>query len=54
MYILVKVYCNRTPSGSGKYVGFGLRSETGADTTTVVVDIRLPDVPSPVSQQIPK
>ena len=27
---------NRTPSGSGKYIGFGLRIETGAERTTNV------------------
>ena len=32
----------RTPSGSGKYVGFGLRIETGAERTTMIVDI--PDI----------
>ena len=26
----------RTPSGSGKYIGFGLRIETGAERTTIV------------------
>ena len=26
----------RTPSGSGKYIGFGLRIETGAERITVV------------------
>ena len=30
-YILVKVY-----SGCGKYIGFGLRIETGAERTTIV------------------
>ena len=29
----------RTPSGSGKYIGFGLRIETGAERTTIIVDI---------------
>ena len=29
----------RTPSGSGKYIGFGLKIETGADRTTVIEDI---------------
>ena len=26
----------RTPSGSGKYIGFGLRIETGGEMTTIV------------------
>ena len=26
----------RTPSGSGKYIGFGLKIETGAESTTIV------------------
>ena len=26
----------RTPSGSGKYIGFGSRIETGAERTTIV------------------
>ena len=26
----------RTPSGSDKYIGFGLRTETGAERTTIV------------------
>ena len=26
----------RTPSGSGKYIGFGLRIETGVERTTIV------------------
>ena len=31
---------NRTPCGSGKYIiGFGLRIETVAERTTIVVDI---------------
>ena len=31
----------RAPSGSGKYIGFGLlmRIETGAERTTIIVDI---------------
>ena len=29
----------RTPSGSGKYIGFGSRNETGAERTTIIVDI---------------
>ena len=29
----------RTPSGSGKYIGFGLRIETVAERTTIIVDI---------------
>ena len=29
----------RTPSGSGKYIGFGLRIETRAERTTIIVDI---------------
>ena len=31
----------RTPiiSGSGEYTGFGLRIETGAERTTIIVDI---------------
>ena len=29
----------RTPSGSGKYIEFGLRIETGAERTTIIVDI---------------
>ena len=28
-----------TPSGSGKYIKFGLRIETGAERTTIIVDI---------------
>ena len=28
----------RTPSGSGKYIEFGLRIETGAERTTIIVD----------------
>ena len=28
-----------TPSGSGKYIGFELRIETGAKRTTIIVDI---------------
>ena len=28
-----------TPSGSGKYIRFGLRIETGAERTTIIVDI---------------
>ena len=27
----------RTPSGSGKYIGFGLRIETGAERTTIII-----------------
>ena len=30
---------NGTPSGSGKYVRFGLNIETGAERDTIVVDI---------------
>ena len=26
-------------SGSGKYIGFGLRIETGTERTTIIVDI---------------
>ena len=26
-------------SGSGKYIGFGLRIETGSERTTIIVDI---------------
>ena len=26
----------RTPSGGGKYIGFGLRIETGTERTTIV------------------
>ena len=29
----------RTPSGSGKYIGFGLRIETGAERTVDIFDI---------------
>ena len=29
----------RTPSGSVKLTGFGLRIETGAERTTIIVDI---------------
>ena len=29
----------RTPSGSGKYVGFAVRIEIGADSTTIIVDV---------------
>ena len=29
----------RTPSSSGKYMGFGLRIETGTGRTTIIVDI---------------
>ena len=29
----------RTPSGSGKYIGFELRIETMAERTTIIVDI---------------
>ena len=29
----------RTPSDSGKYIEFGLRVETGAERTTIIVDI---------------
>ena len=29
----------RTRSGSGKYIGFGSRIETGAERTTIIVDI---------------
>ena len=34
-YILVNVY--ETPSGSGKYIRFGLRIETGAERTTIII-----------------
>ena len=27
----------RTPCGSGKYIGFGLRIETGAERTTIII-----------------
>ena len=33
--ILGKVYRYRTPSGSGEYIGFVLRIETGAERTTI-------------------
>ena len=33
-YILIKVW---TPSGSGKYMGFGLRIETGAESVSTVI-----------------
>ena len=29
----------RTPSGSGKYIEFGLRIEAGADSTTIIAQI---------------
>ena len=29
----------RTPGGSGKYIRFGLSIETGAERTTIIVDI---------------
>ena len=29
----------RTYSGSGKYIGYGLRIETGKERTTIIVDI---------------
>ena len=29
----------RIPSGSGKYIGFGLRIEIRAERTTIIVDI---------------
>ena len=32
-------YGTPTGSGSGKYISFGLRIETGAERTTLIVDI---------------
>ena len=29
----------RTPIGSGRYIGFGLRIEKGAERITIIVDI---------------